>query len=295
MTLSGVLSGVLQPYGSGFALSRAASRLAPVERGVVEPVRGVEGGGGQRGSEEMGERGRGSRFDTVDTVELSPAARGYEAAREDEVSGVSQPDAGRGADGKGLDEEQLARVEELKQRDTEVREHEQAHLSAAGSYARGGASFEYERGPDGRNYAVRGEVQIDTSPVPDDPEATIRKMQVVYAAALAPAEPSAQDRRVAEQAQARIRAAQAELAEREGERGSAGAVVEGMGDAGPDGDGVELGRAVGAYERGGVEVAEALRRADSSSARGDNQFGRGPGVEYSVGRLDAQRPVDLYA
>ena len=48
-------------------------------------------------------------------------------------------------------------------------------------------------------YAVSGEVKTDTSKE-RDPEATIRKMQKVRRAALAPAQPSAQDRSVAAQA-----------------------------------------------------------------------------------------------
>ncbi|MBN2476999.1 MAG: hypothetical protein JXB62_20495 [Pirellulales bacterium] len=96
-----------------------------------------------------------------------------------------------------LTEEQQRQVQQLKTRDREVRAHEQAHLAAAGPYARGGASFSYQAGPDGRRYAVGGEVSLDTSPVSDDPEATIHKAQVIRAAALAPANPSAQDRRVA--------------------------------------------------------------------------------------------------
>ncbi len=93
-------------------------------------------------------------------------------------------------------------VQGLKKRDREVRSHEAAHLAAAGPYASGGPSYTYKRGPDGRQYAVGGEVKIDTSEVPNDPEATIRKAQVVRRAANAPAKPSAQDRRVAGQAAA---------------------------------------------------------------------------------------------
>lgn len=66
-------------------------------------------------------------------------------------------------------------------RDREVRAHEQAHMAAAGAYSRGG--------PDNRQYAVGGEVQIDTSAVSGDPEATIRKAQTVRRAANAPATP----------------------------------------------------------------------------------------------------------
>ena len=87
---------------------------------------------------------------------------------------------------------------ELKQRDAEVRAHEQAHASLGGQYA-STPQYEYERGPDGRRYAVGGEVSIDISEA-STPEETIRKAQQVKAAALAPAEPSAQDLRVATEA-----------------------------------------------------------------------------------------------
>ena len=96
-----------------------------------------------------------------------------------------------------LNQQEQSRVEILKSRDREVRAHEQAHLAAAGPNARGGANYDYTTGPDGRRYVVGGEVNLDAAPVPDDPEATIQKAQVVRAAALAPAKPSAQDRRVA--------------------------------------------------------------------------------------------------
>ncbi|MEZ5511286.1 MAG: putative metalloprotease CJM1_0395 family protein, partial [Gammaproteobacteria bacterium] len=92
-----------------------------------------------------------------------------------------------------------ALLEQLRARDREVRIHEAAHAAVGGRYA-GSASFQYQRGPDGRNYAVGGEVGISTSPVPGDPQATIEKARTIRAAALAPAEPSAQDRRVAAEA-----------------------------------------------------------------------------------------------
>ena len=87
---------------------------------------------------------------------------------------------------------------ELKQRDAEVRAHEQAHASLGGQYA-SSPQYEFERGPDGRQYAVGGEVSIDISEA-STPEETIRKAQQVKAAALAPAEPSPQDLRVATEA-----------------------------------------------------------------------------------------------
>lgn len=108
------------------------------------------------------------------------------------------------------EEQEQQQIKELKARDTEVRIHEQAHASVGGQYA-GSPSYEYQRGPDGTNYAVGGEVQIDVAEIPDDPQATIEKMQTVRAAALAPAEPSGADRSIAADATQKLAAAQAEL------------------------------------------------------------------------------------
>ena len=120
-------------------------------------------------------------------------------------------------DAKGEPSPQQQRLEQLEitklvSRDQEVRAHEQAHAAVGGRYA-GAPSYTYERGPDGKRYAVGGEVSIDTGPVSGDPEATLRKMEVVLRAALAPAEPSAQDRQIAAQAQALMSEARVELAQ----------------------------------------------------------------------------------
>jgi len=114
-----------------------------------------------------------------------------------------------------LSEDQQRAIANLKARDREVRAHEQAHLSAAGPHARGGASFQYRAGPDNVRYAVGGEVSIDISPVSGDPEATIRKAQVVRAAALAPSNPSAQDHQVAAAATKMEAQAQQELRQKQ--------------------------------------------------------------------------------
>ncbi|MEO1000831.1 MAG: putative metalloprotease CJM1_0395 family protein [Pseudomonadota bacterium] len=119
-------------------------------------------------------------------------------------------EAGETGDIIDLTPEERAEVDRLAARDREVRAHEQAHAVAGGPYA-GEPRYVFEIGPDARRYAVAGEVSIDTSPVAGDPEATISKMEVVKAAALAPAEPSPQDRRVAQIADAVRRAAEAEL------------------------------------------------------------------------------------
>lgn len=93
--------------------------------------------------------------------------------------------------------EEKKEIEQLQKTDQKVRAHEQAHLAAGAGLVRGGATFEYTRGPDGKMYAVGGEVKIDISPVNGKPEETIRKMQNVISAALAPVDPSPQDRAVA--------------------------------------------------------------------------------------------------
>ncbi|MCJ8170341.1 putative metalloprotease CJM1_0395 family protein [Atopomonas sediminilitoris] len=114
-------------------------------------------------------------------------------------------------------QQQLADQQEISRlaaRDAEVRAHEQAHAAVGGQYA-GAPSYSYKRGPDGQSYAVSGEVSIDASPIPNDPEATLAKMQQVLSAALAPAEPSSADLRIAAQAQAALSEARAQLAEQQ--------------------------------------------------------------------------------
>jgi len=143
------------------------------------------------------------------------------AADENEGAGSSRRALEADASDKkvgGLDEAELKELTELKARDREVRAHEAAHQAAGGQYA-GAMSFSYQRGPDGAQYAVGGEVSIDISPVNGNPQATIEKMRVVRSAAMAPAEPSGQDRAVAAQAMQIMLQAQSELAS-EGESSS---------------------------------------------------------------------------
>lgn len=121
----------------------------------------------------------------------------------------SENDSKRSEDN-GLDYNDQQVVKELQLRDREVRSHEAAH-AAAGGVATGAPSFSFQVGPDGKQYAVEGEVSVDLSPVAGNPSATITKMQKVYNAALAPANPSIQDTRVANSAAQLIAQAQSEL------------------------------------------------------------------------------------
>jgi hypothetical protein len=109
--------------------------------------------------------------------------------------------------------EVVSQLAQLKARDSAVRSHEAAHIAAGGSYITGGASYTYQKGPDGAEYAVGGEVGIDTSPIPGRPEETAQKMRTVRAAALAPSDPSAADLAVAGEAAEAEAAAMAEIAQ----------------------------------------------------------------------------------
>lgn len=129
------------------------------------------------------------------------------ASEQDKDAQVSDTKA---SNGQALTEQQLDEIKLLAARDREVRTHERAHAVTGGALT-GSPSYTYEKGPDGRRYAVAGEVSIDASPVPGNPEATIRKMEQVRQAALAPAEPSSQDRKVAAMASQTIAQSRVEV------------------------------------------------------------------------------------
>ncbi|MFQ5449497.1 MAG: putative metalloprotease CJM1_0395 family protein [Nitrospinaceae bacterium] len=153
--------------------------------------------------------------------------------------GLEKPRAGTGP---RLDTELTAEekrvVDQLRTRDREVRAHEQAHKAAAGQFAKGPPSFEYQTGPDGRRYAVGGEVAIDSSPVPGNPQAAVRKAQTIKRAATAPRNPSAQDRRVAAQAAQMEAQARQEIRQQRAEEQSQARGPQGSSNTSPGGSGV---------------------------------------------------------
>jgi len=103
-------------------------------------------------------------------------------------------------------------IRQLRARDREVRAHEGAHVAAGGALVRGGPSYTYQTGPDRRSYAIGGKVQIDVAPVANDPSATLIKSGQIRATALAPANPSPQDLRVASNANQLASRARVEIA-----------------------------------------------------------------------------------
>lgn len=172
------------------------------------------------------EKGLGSESDRAKAPGQAPAPLTYERPQSnsapllDGQSGQQKDNASDQSAGREdaqsrqqqqQQEAQKSEINELKQRDLEVKSHEQAHASIGGQYA-ASPQYEYTAGPDGRRYAVDGEVSIDISEG-TTPEETIRKMQQVKAAALAPAEPSAQDLRVAAEATQKTVEARNEIAQ----------------------------------------------------------------------------------
>ncbi|UEM05673.1 hypothetical protein JL101_009625 [Skermanella rosea] len=214
-------------------------------------------------------------------------------------SGVNgQSKDGEKRDASGLTEAERDQVKELKKRDTEVRNHERAHQAAGGQYA-GSPSYTYQTGPDGRRYAIGGEVSIDISPE-RDPAATIAKMERIRGAATAPAEPSPQDYKVAAAADKARMEAQRELNAQtlekiqgggEAEEGGEGSAIDGKAQSidksrsGPasagrteqgqeenekekEQDGRQAGQQDGFPEQNGGLVASAARAYRNASALG---------------------------
>lgn len=153
-----------------------------------------------------------------------------------------------------LTPEQQRQVQQLKETDRKVRAHEQAHLSVGSDLVRGGATFSYQTGPDDQRYAVSGEVSIDASPG-RTPEETIPKAQHIRAAALAPADPSAQDQNVAATASQMETNARIELAAQQ--REGAGVSTSASETAGEPGSG---------SKQNGARLYQAVAQAGTSSA-----------------------------
>lgn len=112
-------------------------------------------------------------------------------------------------------EEQLARPEvkkeisQLKQSEQEVIAHENAHKSA-GAGVTGAVTYTHTTGPDDQRYINGGEVAIQMPATTGESDETIALLERVRQAALAPAEPSSQDLRVAASASAQIQQVRAD-------------------------------------------------------------------------------------
>ncbi len=192
MIISNVLpsnyANAVAPY-SPLGSSSVGEESVESKNSSLKPVEGLADSAKQEF-----QRGR----DSAVTVQLSGSPEDTPANADGDTADVSSGEPGRQAS--DVDQAELERdqaeIQQLAARDREVRAHEQAHAAVGGTYA-GAPVFRFERGPDGISYAVSGEVSISTSKVSGDPQATIEKAQQIRRAALAPADPSPQDRQVA--------------------------------------------------------------------------------------------------
>jgi hypothetical protein len=181
---------------------RAQPETAPENSGRPEitPVFGNENSANKTGSSEKGTDPRsvqeGSASIQDQSNENSERSE-IESKQQDRIQEQQQ-------------QQDLKLIRSLSQRDREVQAHENAHSAVGGQYA-GSANYTYQRGPDGVNYAVGGEVPIDVGIIQGNPQATLEKMKLVQRAALAPAEPSSQDRKVAAIAVQQANQARAEI------------------------------------------------------------------------------------
>lgn len=97
-----------------------------------------------------------------------------------------------------LSEDEKRLVKDLATRDSEVKAHEAAHQAAGGGMT-GAVSYTYQQGPDGKMYAIGGEVSI-SMPTGSTPEETIKNARQIAASAMAAGNPSPQDFAVASSA-----------------------------------------------------------------------------------------------
>ncbi len=189
--------------------TRAEQSALPLGRSEEEdaarPIRPLDGLA--RIPEEAGRRPAHHHSGSLLSVDTVTRLQGDESDGDEATTvGPLRPQVAAGGDEApsrpgALSPEQEAHVRELKETDREVRAHERAHAAAGGVHA-GQPTYTFENGPNGRRYAVAGQVSIDTSPVSGDPQATIDKAEQIKRAASAPAKPSSQDRQVAAAAEA---------------------------------------------------------------------------------------------
>ncbi len=209
--------------------------------------------------------------DVTDTVSFSTTAKSFQSDQQEaEKAQNPQEDKAQGTDEENLDEDEKRQVDQLKKRDQEVKAHERAHMAAGGGLVQGGASYTYQRGPDGGMYAVGGEVSIDTSSE-NDPDQTIQKMEQVKRAALAPAQPSGTDRAVAAQAaqiqlQAQMQKTQESQEEGENPEAEDTAAVEGAKIPGEGDDSKE-------NESVSINTTQESGDAEAETQNGPKSFG----------------------
>lgn len=246
----------------------------PMEQQVAFAIRDSARSSGASDSEEQSDYLNNQSL-LYEGLASEEQADSEEGDGENDPTTVNEAGGGNSTGAENLSEEEQQQVKDLSNRDREVRAHEQAHQSAGGSYA-GAMSFEYEQGPDGQRYAVGGEVAIDISKE-KNPEETIAKMQQVKAAAMAPAQPSAQDYKVSAQATQQESEARAEMnkpAENgDSEDGEAEGVNGAQAASGDGEDSAENGQGLGGMSEGDGSRTGGISGGNGGSEGGTNNSG----------------------
>ena len=216
-----ILNAIAYPTAN---INTESARRDNVQRETIPQTSDAEQGASQKGLGSEADKARSPGQPPAPVTYDRPQIQTELQAAFQNVFGQDKDNAQDESAGKqGAQDEQQARqseqqeqqdaqeIEQLKARDQEVRAHEQAHAATGGQYA-GSPQYEYTTGPDNKRYATGGEVSIDISEA-QSPEQTLRKMQQVRAAALAPAQPSSQDLKVAAEAAQKAFEARSDIAE----------------------------------------------------------------------------------
>lgn len=281
-------------YGTDWWTSQMSGQAAVARRSAGQEGQGADAG--RPGA--ANQAGEGESFHVTLSGQapknVTPPDEAQQAQdNQQEGQQEGQPDEAKKADesaspderkqnGEPLSEEEKQQVDYLKKRDQEVRAHEMAHVSVGGSLVKRGAMYEYESGPDGKRYAVGGDVILDVSEG-RTPEETIRKAERVRAAAMAPAEPSAQDYKVASQADQMASEARMELREQQ--------TAERAGTAGEDGQG-EGGQGKDGQKGSAIDEAASFGAAANMAWRVRSLYGADTG---GIGANNAGQRIRAYA
>ena len=216
-----ILNAIAYPTAN---LNTEAARRDNVQRETIPQASDAEQGASQKGLGSEADKARAPGQQPMPATYERPQVQADVQAASDNGTGQEKDTAQDESAGKqdAQSEQQsqqqqrqqelqnLQEIEQLKTRDQEVRTHEQAHAAIGGQYA-GAPQYEYTTGPDNKRYITDGEVSIDISEA-QSPEQTLRKMEQVRAAALAPAQPSSQDLKVAAEAAQKALEARSEIA-----------------------------------------------------------------------------------
>jgi len=130
------------------------------------------------------------------TSKIQHEAQKAQLEKEQEAKKAQETQEKNNPDKLSDDEKRL--VKDLASRDAEVKAHEAAHQASGGGMT-GAASYSYQQGPDGKMYAIGGEVSISMKKG-STPEETIANARQIAASAMAPGSPSPQDFAVASSA-----------------------------------------------------------------------------------------------